>query len=143
MYKTDWISENDIERKWYIVDAGDQILGRLASRVARLLIGKDKVKSAPNMDCGDYVIIINSSDIKLSRGKEKKKMYYRHSGYMGGLKSYRFDQMMEKDPNKVVQLAIKRMLPDTKLRKSMLNRLFIYEGGEHKHEAQQPEEFKF
>lgn len=143
MYKTDWTSKNDIERKWYIIDAQDEVLGRLATRVASLLIGKSKVNFVPNLDMGDYVIVINSKDVNLTRGKEKKKIYYSHSGYTGNLKALRFDQLQERNPNKIIELAVKRMLPDTKLRKTMMNRLYIYEGKEHKHEAQQPEEYKF
>ncbi|MBD3329042.1 50S ribosomal protein L13 [Candidatus Dojkabacteria bacterium] len=142
MKKTDWIKKNDIEREWHLIDVKGQVLGRAATQIASLLIGKGKVKQVPNLDCGDYVVVINSDDIKVTRGKEKKKIYYKHSGYVGHLKEIRFDEMMNRDSRKVVELAVRRMLPDTKLRKSMFDRLFVYKGSEHKHEAQKPKEYK-
>lgn len=142
-YKTDWISQGDVKREWFIVDAKDQILGRLASRVAKLLIGKNKTTYVPNIDNGDCVVVINSTDIKLTRGKEQKKMYYRHSGYIGGLTAIRFDQQMKKNPNFVIEEAVKNMLPNNKLRDPRMARLFVYSGAEHKQEAQKPKEYKF
>jgi len=142
VYKTAWISKKDISRKWFLVDAKDQILGRVASKVANLLLGKHKTNYVPNMDCGDAVVLINSDAIKLTRGKEKKKLYYKHSGFVGHLKTTRFDEMMKRDSRKVIELAVKRMLPDTKLRATMMNRLYVYKGEEHEQAAQQPEEYK-
>lgn len=136
--KTIWTKEKDIKRNWYLVDAGDQILGRVATRVASLLIGKGKVEQVPNLDCGDYVVVINASRIKLTRGKESKKMYYSHSGFPGGFKETTFDKVMEKDPTKPITLAVKKMLPVNKLKDTMMTRLFVYEGSEHKQEAQKP-----
>jgi len=141
-YKTDWTKKEDIERKWYIVDIKDQILGRVATQIASLLIGKNKPEIVPNLDCGDFVIVINSDEVKLTRGKEKKKMYRRHTGYPGGLKEIRFDKQLKKDSTKIIDLAVKNMLPKNKLRDGRMSRLFVYKGGEHKHEAQKPVEYK-
>lgn len=141
-YKTQWTRKEDIERKWYVIDAKDQILGRVATQIASLLIGKAKPEIVPNVDCGDFVIVINSDDIKLTRGKEKKKMYYHHTSYPGGLKEVRFDQMMARNSAKVIELAVNNMLPKNKLRDGRMNRLFVYKGSEHKHEAQKPVEYK-
>ena len=142
-YKTDWTKEKDIERKWYIVDVKDRVLGRAATKIASLLIGKEKPEIVPNVDCGDYVVVINSDLVQLTRGKEKKKMYYSHSQYPGGFKEIRFDKQMEKDSKKVIYDAVKNMLPQNKLKDQRLNRLMIYKNSEHKHTAQKPIEFKF
>lgn len=142
MYKTKWTKKEEIERKWYIIDAKDQILGRLSTVVAELLMGKKKSNYVPNIDCGDYVIVINSSEIKLTRDKENKKMYYRHSGYMGGLKEIKFAEMKKSNPNFIIERAVKLMLPDNKLRTDRINRLFVYSGTEHNQKAQKPEEIK-
>ncbi|KUK77760.1 MAG: 50S ribosomal protein L13 [candidate division WS6 bacterium 34_10] len=141
-YKTKWTKKEDIERKWYVVDVKDQILGRAATQIASLLIGKNKPEIVPNVDCGDFVIVINSNEIKLTRGKEKKKMYRRHSGYPGALKEIRFDEQLKKDSTKIIDLAVKNMLPKNKLRDGRMSRLFVYKGSEHKHEAQKPQEYK-
>lgn len=142
-YKTDWISNEDVKREWYIVDAKDQILGRVATRIASLLIGKSKTTYVPNIDNGDCVVVINSADVKLTRGKELKKMYYRHSGYIGGLTSIRFDQQMKKNSNYVIEEAVKNMLPNNKLRDLRMARLFVYKDADHKQESQKPKEYKF
>jgi len=141
-YKTDWTKKEDIQRKWYVVDVKDQILGRAATQIASLLIGKNKPEIVPNVDCGDFVIVINSDDIKLTRGKEKKKFYRRHSGYPGGFKEIRFDEQLKKDSTKIINLAVKNMLPQNKLKDDRMSRLFVYKGSEHKHTAQKPEEYK-
>ncbi len=138
MQKTKWTKKEEITREWYLVDAKDKILGRLASKVASLLIGKGKVNQVPNMDCGDYVIIVNSGDIKLTRNKEVKKMYYSHTGFPGGFKEMRFDKLLQKDPTAPLVKAIDKMLPKNKLRPTMLKRLFVYSTSDHKHEAQMP-----
>ena len=142
-YKTEWTKEKDIERKWYIADVKDKVLGRAATKIASLLIGKEKPEIVPNVDCGDYVIVINSDMVTLTRGKEKKKMYYSHSQYPGGFKEIRFDKQMEKDSRKVIQDAVKNMLPKNKLKDKRLNRLMIYKNSEHKHTAQKPIDIKF
>lgn len=141
-YKTQWTTKENIERKWYVIDVKDQILGRASTKIASLLIGKEKPEIVPNVDCGDFVIVLNSDSIKLTRGKEKKKMYRRHSGYPGGLKEIRFDEQLKKDSTRIIQLAVKNMLPNNKLRDSRMNRLFVYKGEEHPHTAQKPEEYK-
>jgi len=141
-YKTPWLKENEIERKWYIVDVKGQILGRVATKIAALLMGKDKVVSVPNMDCGDNVIVINSKEVELTRGKELKKVYYRHSGYPGALKETRFDEMQKRKPNYIIEHAVKLMMPDNKLRPGRMARLHVYPGAEHKQTAQQPIEIK-
>ena len=110
-YKTDWNKKENIERSWYIVDVKDQILGRVSTKIASLLIGKGKVGIVPNVDCGDYVVVINSDEVKLTRGKELKKMYYRHSGFPGGLKEIVFADQIKKNSTKVIEMAVKNMLP--------------------------------
>jgi large subunit ribosomal protein L13 len=142
-YKTEWTKKEDIKREWYVIDAKDQILGRLATRIASLLIGKERAEIVPNVDCGDYVIVINSDDIKLTRGKEKKKMYYSYSGYPGGLRETVFSDQMKKDSTKIILDAVKNMLPKNKLRDLRMNRLFVYKNDVHKHQAQSPKEYKF
>ncbi len=141
-YKTTWTKKEEINRKWYIVDVKDEILGRAATRIASLLIGKEKPEIVPNVDCGDFIIVINSDEIKLTRGKEKKKMYRRHTGYPGGLKEIRFDEQLKKDSTKIIDMAVKNMLPKNKLRDGRMSRLFVYKGGDHKHGAQKPVEYK-
>jgi large subunit ribosomal protein L13 len=137
--KTTWKRAKDIERKWYLIDASDQILGRVATRVASLLIGKGKVDRVPNMDCGDHVVVVNADKIRVTGGKDDKKMYRTHSGYPGGFKERTLRQMMEKSPEKVMWYAVRNMLPNTKLRSSMIARLMVYSGSEHPHEAQKPQ----
>ncbi len=139
--KTTWITQKDITRKWYVVDVKGKVLGRVSTQIASLLIGKNKVEQVPNLDCGDYVVVLNSDKIKLTRGKEKKKTYFRHSGYPGGAKEITFDKQMLKNSKFVIEKAVTNMLPNNKLRSSMLTRLFVYEGTEHPHEAQKPEVF--
>ncbi len=141
-YKTQWTKKENIKREWYVIDAKNQILGRLATKIASLLIGKDKPEIVPNVDCGDYVVVINSDEIKLSRGKENKKIYYSYSGYPGGLSEIVFKDQMAKDSTKVILDAVKNMLPKNKLRDPRMNRLFVYKNSEHKHQAQSPKEYK-
>jgi len=142
-YKTTWTKKEDIERKWYVVDVKDQILGRATTKIASLLIGKDKVEAVPNFDCGDYVIVINTDDIKLTREKETKKMYYSHSGFPGGLKTVRFDEQLKLDSTKIIKDAVITMLPQNKHRALRMARLFIYKGADHKQSGQKPIEIKF
>jgi len=141
-YKTSWKKKESVKRKWYVIDVKDQILGRASTQIASLLIGKHKPEIVPNIDCGDFVVVINSDQIKLTRGKEKKKMYRRHTGYPGGLKEIRFDEQLKKDSTRVIELAVKNMLPKNKLRDGRMNRLFVCKGNEHPHTAQKPEEYK-
>lgn len=142
-YKTVWTKKEDINRKWYVIDVKDQVLGRVSTKIASLLIGKEKPEIVPGVDCGDSVIVINSDDIKLTRGKEKKKFYFRHSMYPGGAKETRFDQQLAKDSTKIIMDAVKNMLPNNKLRDRRMARLFVYKDSEHKHMAQKPIDIKF
>lgn len=141
-YKTTWTKKEDIKRNWYLIDVKDQILGRVATKIASLLIGKEKVESVPNLDCGDYVVVINSDEIKLTRGKELKKEYNRHSGYPGGLKTTKFEEQLKKDSTKIIEDAVITMLPQNKLRADRMTRLFVYAGAEHKQNGQKPVEIK-
>ena len=128
----------DIERRWYVVDANDVVLGRLASEVAAILKGKHKPIYAPHADTGDHVVVINAGGIRLTGGKEMKKIAYRHSGHPGGLTETRYDRLLDERPAFVVQKAVKGMLPKNSLGRSMLRKLQVYEGAEHPHAAQQP-----
>lgn len=127
-----------IKRTWYIIDATDKLLGRLSSTVTKYLIGKHKVEYAPYNDIGDYVIIINAQNICISGRKKEKKIYYRHTGYIGGIKKLTFKHMIASHPHKIIELAIKGMLPKNLLGRRMLNRLKVYSGMSHNHAAQSP-----
>ena len=129
----------DVEKKWYVVDASGKVLGRLANRIAVVLMGKHKPIYTPHVDTGDYVIVVNADKVVLTGKKLDQKKYYRHSGYPGGLKEITARQMFEKHPEKVVYLAVKRMLPKNKLGRKMLKKLKVYAGPEHPHQAQKPE----
>ena len=132
-----------IDRKWYVVDATGCTLGRLASEVAMVLRGKNKPIFTPHMDCGDYVIIVNADKVKVTGKKMDQKIYYRHSDYVGGMKETTLKEMMAKKPEKVVELAVKGMLPKGPLGRSMMDKLHVYAGPDHKHEAQKPEVLTF
>ena len=145
-------SASDIDRKWYVVDAEGQTLGRLASRVAmvllatevaKLLRGKHKPTYTPFLDTGDYVIIVNAAKIKVTGKKMDNKIYKRHSDYVGGLKTQTLRQKLEKKPEEVFELAVKGMLPKGPLGRQMFKKLHVYAGAEHGHAAQKPEELKF
>jgi large subunit ribosomal protein L13 len=129
----------DIERDWYVVDASGQTLGRLASEVAQIIRGKHKPTFSPAVDVGDYVIVVNAEKVHVTGRKLDQKMYYRHSGYPGGLKELTLGRMLEEHPSRVIQLAVKGMLPKNKLGRKMLKKLKVYAGSEHPHQAQQPE----
>ena len=129
-----------IERKWYVVDADGCTLGRLASGVASVLRGKNKPQFTPHVDTGDYVIIVNADKIKVTGKKLEQKIYYNHSDYVGGMKETTVKEMMAKKPEKVVELAVKGMLPKGPLGRQMYTKLFVYAGPDHKHAAQQPKE---
>ena len=128
----------EVERKWYLLDAEGQTLGRLAVLAANLLRGKHKPQYTPNVDTGDFVIIINADKIIVSGKKETGKIYYHHTGYPGGLKSASFRELMEKDPTKALEKAIKGMLPHNTLGQDQFNKLKVYAGSEHPHAAQKP-----
>ena len=132
-----------IERKWYVVDATGCTLGRLASEVAKVLRGKNKPIFTPHMDCGDYVIVVNADKVKVTGKKLDQKIYYNHSDYVGGMRETTLREMMAKKPEKVVELAVKGMLPKGPLGRSMFNKLHVYAGPEHAHQAQKPETLAF
>ena len=132
-----------IERKWYVVDAEGCTLGRLASGVASVLRGKNKPQFTPHVDTGDYVIIVNADKIKVTGKKLEQKIYYNHSDYVGGMKETTLKEMLAKKPERVIELAVKGMLPKGPLGRSMYTKLFVYAGPEHKHEAQKPEALTF
>jgi large subunit ribosomal protein L13 len=129
----------EIERKWFVVDAQDKILGRLATRVAGVLMGKGKPQFTPHLDVGDYVIVINADKVVLSGKKQSTKTYYRYSGYPGGLKSTTFSKYVKEKPEELFNHAVWGMLPKNKLGRKMLSKLFVYRGGQHPHQAQKPE----
>lgn len=133
---------NEIERKWYVVDAEGQTLGRLASEVASILRGKHKPTYTPHVDTGDHVIIINAEKIQLTGNKLDGKKYYRHSGYFGGIKSTTAREMLAKSPERMLELAIKGMLPKNSLGRKQGKKLHVYAGSEHPHEAQKPEVYE-
>ena len=137
--KTFMQTKENIDRKWYVIDAADKNLGRLATKAASILRGKHKVTFTPHVDCGDYVIIINAEKINLTGNKLNDKMYYNHSGYPGGLRERNAKTMLEKYPEEMVERAIKGMLPHNRLGRQMAKKLFVYAGSDHKHEAQKPE----
>lgn len=129
----------EIKRNWWVIDANGKVLGRLASKIALLLTGKRKPDYTPHIDGGDFVVVINADKIVLTGGKWKKKLYYRHSGYPGGLKVMTAEQLHNKHPEEIIRLAVKRMLPKNKLGRKMLKRLKVYQGGSHPHKAQNPQ----
>ena len=137
--KTVTVKPNEIQRKWHLVDATNKTLGRLASEIARRLRGKDKPEYPPNMDLGDYIIVINAEKIHVTGKKDTDKMYYRHSGYPGGIKEISFDKLIKKNPEYIIEQAVKGMLPKGPLGRQMFRKLKVYAGAEHNHAAQQPE----
>ena len=141
--KTFMASPATIDRKWYVVDATDMTLGRLASEVAKVLRGKNKAIFTPHIDTGDYVIVINAEKVKVTGKKLDQKVYYRHSEYVGGMKETTLREMLAKQPEKVVELAVKGMLPKGPLGNQMYTKLYVYAGPEHKHAAQKPEVLTF
>ena len=138
MSKTFTAKPDTLERDWYLVDATDKTLGRLASEIALRLRGKHKPEYTPNIDTGDYIIVVNAAKLSVTGKKRNDKVYYRHTGYIGNLKSATFDEMQARNPGKVLEIAVKGMLPRGPLRRAMLKKLKIYAGSEHQHSAQQP-----
>ncbi|MBU0578552.1 50S ribosomal protein L13 [Patescibacteria group bacterium] len=126
----------EVKRDWHLVDVGGQILGRIATQIAQKLIGKHKSTYTPHIDGGDFVVVINASNVALSRNKADKKVYFRHSGFPGGLKEIPFKKMLAEHPEQVIKLAVKNMLPKNKLRQLRMNRLKVYPGDKHAHESQ-------
>ena len=136
--KTYSAKAEDVKRNWLVFDAQDKVLGRLAARVAHRLRGKHKPEHTPHVDTGDYIIIVNADKIRVTGNKRSDKMYYRHSGYPGGLKSISFEKLIDKQPEKIIELAVKGMLPKNPLGRAMFRKLKVYAGAEHPHAAQQP-----
>jgi len=140
--KTFMEKKENVERKWYVVDANGVTLGRLATKVATVLKGKHKATYTPHIDCGDYVIVINADKVNLTGNKLNDKMYYNHSGYVGGLRERNAKTMIEKYPEEMIERAVKGMLPKGRLGRQMYKKLFVYAGEEHNQQAQKPIELK-
>jgi len=131
---------SEIGRKWYLVNAEGKILGRLSSRIAQILSGKDKPTYTPHLDVGDFVVVINAEKVKVTGNKEEKKIYYRHSGYPGGLKERTYQELLDKKPQDIIRKAVRGMLPKSKLGRQMFQKLKVYAGPQHPHQAQKPEQ---
>lgn len=140
---TKFIKPEDASRKWFVVDATDKVLGRLASEVARIIRGKHKAVFTPNMDTGDFVIVVNADKVRLTGKREDKKVYLSHSGYPGGQRSRSYKEVMEKKPEFIIEHAVKGMLPKNRLGRKLGKKLKVYAGPDHDHQAQQPEEINF
>ncbi len=140
--KTFVAKEHEIEKKWYLIDAKEKVLGRLSSGIASILRGKNKPIFTPHMDAGDYVVVINADKVILTGGKIEKKMYYHHSGYVGGLKKTTAKEMLLKRPENLIKFAVKGMLPKNSLGRRQLTKLKIYAGQDYPHQAQQPEKLE-
>lgn len=137
--KTQFAKNGDIDRKWYVVDAKDAVLGRLATKVATYLRGKNKAIYTPNVDTGDFIVVVNADKIKLTGNKVTDKVYYHHSGYIGGIKAKTAKEMLEQTPERIIEKAVRGMLPKNTLGRAMLKKLKVYRGPEHPHKAQSPE----
>jgi large subunit ribosomal protein L13 len=133
---------NEIEKKWYLVDAAGQTLGRFATEIAQILTGKNKVEYTPHVDTGDFVIVINAEKIRLTGDKWKQKKYYHHSQFPGGLKEVSYEELKKRRPELIIEHAVKGMIPKNKLGDKMLKKLKVYAGPEHPHEAQDPEDLE-
>lgn len=138
-YRTKFANKQTVQKNWYIVDAEGEVLGRLASKIAKVVRGKHKPDFTPHVDCGDHVVVINASKIKITGNKYNTKEYIRHSGYPGGQKAIPYARMIKEHPERVIELAVKRMLPKTRLGRQVFKNLHVYAGPEHKHEAQKPQ----
>ncbi len=132
----------DVDRRWHVIDATDIVLGRLASHAAALIRGKHKAMFAPHVDTGDFVIIVNADKIALTGNKREQKMAYRHSGYPGGLRTVSYAQLLEKDPRRAVEKAVRGMLPHNRLGRQLIGKLKVYAGPDHPHQAQQPAQYE-
>jgi len=128
-----------VKRDWFVIDATDKVLGRLATEVASRLRGKHKAEFTPHVDTGDYIVIVNADKIRVTGNKEKDKTYYKHSGYIGGMKATTLDKMRAKHPERIIEIAVKGMLPKNPLGRAMYRKLKVYAGPEHQHQAQQPQ----
>ena len=138
---TPFPSSKAIKREWHVIDAEGQVLGRMATRVATLLMGKHKPGYTPFLDCGDHVVVINAEKIVLTGNKLNDKIYYRHTGYPGGIKEARARRVIRENPERIIEAAVRGMVPKTKLGRQMLTKLRVYGGSEHPHEAQQPQPY--
>jgi large subunit ribosomal protein L13 len=136
--KTYTVRKGDIKREWYVVDAQGKTLGRFASEIASILRGKHKPIYAPHLDCGDYVIVVNAEKVRVTGKKLDQKFYHRHTGYPGGLKSINLRDQLQRHPTRVLQAAVRGMLPKNRLGRAMIKKLKVYAGGSHPHQAQQP-----
>ena len=141
--KTYMANPDKIERKWYVVDAEGQTLGRMASEIAKVLRGKNKPEYTPHVDTGDYVVVVNAEKVKVSGKKLQQKIYYNHSDYVGGMKETTLAEMMAKKPEKVIELAVKGILPKGPMGRDIIKKLHVYAGPEHKQQAQKPEVLTF
>ena len=141
-FKTQSANEKIVKRDWYVVDATNQTLGRMATRIAHVLRGKNKAYYTAHFDCGDYVVVINSSKIALTGNKMEDKLYMTYSGFPGGQKTETAKSLIARRPNKVIEVAVKGMLPKNRLGRAMYKKLFVYEGAEHPHTAQKPQDLK-
>ena len=137
--KTQFAKKGDIDRKWYVVDAKDAVLGRLAVKVATYLRGKNKPVFTPNVDTGDFIIVINAGKVRLTGNKQTDKIYYHHSGYIGGIKAKSANDVLDESPEKIIEQAVWGMLPKNRLGRTMIKKLKVYRGAEHPHKAQSPE----
>ena len=133
------VRPGDIERRWFVIDANDAVLGRLATKIATVLRGKHRPQYTPHADCGDHIIVINAEKVRVTGGKEEKKMYHRHTGYIGGLKSTTLGEMRATHPERIIENAVKGMMPKNPLGRAMLGKLKVYAGSEHPHTAQKPQ----
>ena len=141
--KTFYPKKKDITHSWLLIDAQDKVLGKLASETAKLLMGKHKALFSPGADTGDFVVIVNSSKVAVTGNKSSNKIYYKHSGYPGGIKSANFEQLITRKPNFVIKNAIKGMLPKGPLGRTMLKKLKVYDGPDHPHNSQNPENYNY
>ena len=138
--KTYHAKPGEVEREWLVIDATDQVLGRLATQIAQILKGKNKPQYTPHVDTGDFVIVVNAEKVRLTGNKAQNKMYYSHSGYIGGLKEVSYERMLAKHPERIIQKAVKGMLPKNTLGRAMNRKLKVYAGPDHPHAAQKPRE---
>lgn len=142
-YKTVSVSKEDANKSWYLVDAENQIVGRLATQIASILKGKNKPTYTPHADTGDFVVVINAEKVKFTGKKMEQKTYLRHTGYPGGQRAETPKDFLEKKPEVILEKAVRGMLPKNKLGRAMIKKLFVYTGSEHPHQAQKPEQLKF
>ncbi len=140
--KTSSLTTKDIVQKWYLIDCSGKKLGRLSVQIANILRGKNKPEYTPNSDVGDFVVLINAERVEISGNKSKDKIYFKHTGYPGNLKEINFQDLLNKDPEKVLRNAVKGMLPKNRLNRQIIKKLKVYDDGNHPHEAQNPEELK-